>query len=166
MENASKALIIAGAILISILIISLGAYFYSTAASSAKKADLSSTEAQAQNGQFESYFGNKRTASEVKSLMSLVRTNNLTGANSDDTRYIGVFFKGGKITAYQRMDPAKISQQVTTGKTYNINTLNSNFDDDSETQDAIDKLTMTSDTDAPAAYYKNGYIKIITITEN
>ena len=62
MENASKALIIAGAILISILIIGLGVFIYNQAANTVGKANLGSQEAQAQNQQFEAYFGDKKSA--------------------------------------------------------------------------------------------------------
>ena len=41
MENASKALIIAGAILISILLIGLGVYVYTMAAGATQNVDLS-----------------------------------------------------------------------------------------------------------------------------
>ena len=72
MENASKALIIAGAILISILIIGLGVYFYNMAASAGKRASLDSQAAEAHNQQFTSYFGERQSATDVQ-LKSLHR---------------------------------------------------------------------------------------------
>ena len=57
MENASKALIIAGAILLSILIISLGIMVFQNAKSTVGSADMSETEMQAFNGKFSSYLG-------------------------------------------------------------------------------------------------------------
>ena len=92
MENASKALIIAGAILISILIISLGVLVYNQASSTVNKANLHSQEAQAQNSKFESYFGTDVTATEVKNLLSEVRTNNLTASRNEESATIGVFY--------------------------------------------------------------------------
>ena len=92
MENASKALIIAGAILISILIISLGVLVYNQASSTVNKANLNSQEAQAQNSKFESYFGTDVTATEVKNLLSEIRTNNLTASRNEESATIGVFF--------------------------------------------------------------------------
>lgn len=92
MENASKALIIAGAILISILIISLGVLVYNQASSTVNKANLNSQEAQAQNSKFESYFGTDVTATEVKNLLSEVRTNNLTASRNEESATIGVFY--------------------------------------------------------------------------
>jgi hypothetical protein len=90
MENASKTLIIAGAILISILIISLGVLVYNQAQGTVSRANLNSQEAQTQNGQFESYFGTDVTANDVRQLLSLVRTNNLTATRSGESKVIGV----------------------------------------------------------------------------
>ena len=55
MENASKALIIAGAILLSILIIGLGMTIYQKASGAMNGADLSGTEIQTYNSEFEQY---------------------------------------------------------------------------------------------------------------
>ena len=52
MENASKALIIAGAILLSILLISMGIIVYRNASSTINSADMSETETQTFNGKF------------------------------------------------------------------------------------------------------------------
>ena len=88
MENASKALIIAGAILISILIIGLCVFIYQQAQSTVSKANLNSQEAQAQNQQFDNYFGDKVSAQEVKQLCTTVRSNNITGeGNAIITHY-------------------------------------------------------------------------------
>ena len=94
MENASKALIIAGAILISILIIGLGVFIYQQAQSTVSKANLNSQEAQAQNQQFENYFGNKVSAQEVKQLCTTVRSNNITGETAGETKKVWLVFKG------------------------------------------------------------------------
>ena len=98
MENASKALIIAGAILISILIISLGVLVYNQASSTVNKANLNSQEAQAQNSKFESYFGTDVTATEVKNLLSEVRTNNLTASRNEESATIGVCYISKNLT--------------------------------------------------------------------
>ena len=57
MENASKALIIAGAILLSILIIAIGMYIYNSSTNSIYSAadQISSQEQQSFNSQWESY---------------------------------------------------------------------------------------------------------------
>lgn len=81
MENASKALLIAGAILIVILLIAVGMMVYRGAQGSINKAigQMSSTEKDIHNSQFEPYVGENVSGSNVKSLLSRVITN-----NSDD----------------------------------------------------------------------------------
>lgn len=75
MENASKALIIAGAILLSILIIGLGMAVYNNASSTTGKSDLSSQEISAHNSTFEAYEGRIK-GSQVKALINAVEKNN------------------------------------------------------------------------------------------
>lgn len=81
MENASKALLIAGAILIVILLIAVGMMVYRGAQGSIQKAigSMSSTEKDIHNSQFEPFIGNKVSGSNVRSLLSKIITN-----NSDD----------------------------------------------------------------------------------
>lgn len=77
MENASKALIIAGAILLSILIIALGVFVFNQAKSAMGNISLSEQEVDAANAKFTSYEG-KQTGSSAKSLCDVVRNYNLT----------------------------------------------------------------------------------------
>ena len=60
MENASKALIIAGAILLSILIIGLGIFIFGQARNSLNSTNLSEYEIQVFNSKIENYFQNKK----------------------------------------------------------------------------------------------------------
>ena len=159
MENASKALIIAGAILISILIIGLGVFIYQQAQSTVSKANLNSQEAQAQNQQFENYFGDKVSAQEVKQLCTTVRSNNITGETGNDTKKVWLVYQS-KDGSADFKTPSEISKDVKAGKTYNVNVANDKADDNGDiTADKLDKV----DT---AAYWKNGFIKVITIIEN
>lgn len=57
MENASKALIIAGAILLSILIIGLGMFIYQKAAGAMEGININSQEVQSYNSAFINYEG-------------------------------------------------------------------------------------------------------------
>ena len=161
MENASKALIIAGAILISILIIGLGVFIYQQAQSTVSKANLNSQEAQAQNQQFDNYFGDKVSAQEVKQLCTTVRSNNITGETGNDTKKVWLVYKpiSGK-AAFKT--PSEISKAVTAGKTYNVNVANDKADDKGDI--TADKLEGKAES--AAAYWKNGFIKVITIKEN
>ena len=69
MENASKALIIAGAILLAILLISLGIFIFTGAQDTAKKAGgLESQEAATFNASILKYEGKNKTTSDIRSL--------------------------------------------------------------------------------------------------
>ena len=75
MENASKALIIAGAILLAILLITLGIYIFQQAQSTVNNSGMSQAEIQSFNSQFTKYEG-KIKGSAVKSLIQEVNVNN------------------------------------------------------------------------------------------
>ena len=76
MENASKALIIAGAILLAILIIGLGIFIYRQAANTVSDTGMDQLAIQQFNGQFENYIKDNVSGATVKSLIQLVKTNN------------------------------------------------------------------------------------------
>ena len=73
MENASKALIIAGAILLSILIIGLGVFIFNQANSSMKNINLSQNEVQNFNEPFLQYAGENITGTNVMALCDKVK---------------------------------------------------------------------------------------------
>jgi hypothetical protein len=77
MENASKALIIAGAILLSILIIALGVFVFNQAKSAMGNVNMNDQEIAAFNSKFESYEG-KQKGSNVRALVKIVRNYNNT----------------------------------------------------------------------------------------
>ena len=83
MENASKALIIAGAILLSILIIALGIYVFNMAKSATDTNQLDTAAKNTFNAQFEQYEG-RQVGSSVKSLLSYMINNAGTNADSAD----------------------------------------------------------------------------------
>lgn len=76
MENASKALLIAGAILLAILIIAIGMFIYNSAQSTVNDSmtSLSTQEIDAFNNQFISYEG-QQTGSNVKALIGRLVAN-------------------------------------------------------------------------------------------
>ena len=76
MENASKALIIAGAILLSILIIGLGVYIYRQAAGVIDTGTMDQLVVSQFNAQFEPYFGNNVSGSNVKQLIKIINASN------------------------------------------------------------------------------------------
>ena len=90
MENATKALLIAAAVLVAILIISLGIGVYNMASETMENVDLSGTEVQAFNEQFFQYNGNKKRGSEVNAMLKTVLTSNLKEASAGSTKFVKV----------------------------------------------------------------------------
>lgn len=85
MENASKALIIAGSILISILIITIGIAIYRQGSSVIKGDQMSQAEIQTFNARFTQYAGTRVKGSEVRSLVEAVSAYDHSDQASDDT---------------------------------------------------------------------------------
>lgn len=77
MENASKALIIAGAILLSILIISLGIIIYNQASSVVDSGSMDEVAVTTFNEKFRQYEGNNVRGNNVNSMINAVIQNNL-----------------------------------------------------------------------------------------
>ena len=76
MENASKALLIAGAILLSILIIAIGMYIFTSAKKTITEStsSMSTQEIKAFNDQFTEYEG-AQAGSNVKALIGILIAN-------------------------------------------------------------------------------------------
>ena len=94
MENASKALIIAGAILLAIAIIGVGMAVFNNASDSVSGTDMSSEEVTAYNSEFDSYEGNAVRGSRVKTLINTVKQHNLTA--TDDSEKVQVLTAAGE----------------------------------------------------------------------
>ena len=90
MENASKALIIAGAILLSILIISLGIMVYNNSKNTVGSANLSKQEIATFNSEWESYVGGNKSASEVSTMISAVIASNAAETRNGAGRMVNV----------------------------------------------------------------------------
>ena len=78
MENASKALIIAGAILLAVLIVALGMTVYNRVSDVGNSASVDTQKAQAFNASFEPYIGPNVRGSNVRLLMEAIAANNRT----------------------------------------------------------------------------------------
>lgn len=78
MENATKALLIAAAVLIAILIISLGIVIYNQASETINSVNMSRQEIQAFNDQFLKYDGTGKRGTEVNALLKTALNNNMT----------------------------------------------------------------------------------------
>lgn len=86
MENATKALLIAAAVLVAILIISLGLVVYNMAAETVNNsANLSAQEIQSFNEQFTQYQGDNVRGSNVNALLKTALNNNITKKQESKT---------------------------------------------------------------------------------
>ena len=87
MENASKALIIAGAILLAILLISLGIMIYTQASGVVNTNAMSEVEISTFNKKFTQYGTSNVRGSQINALIDAVVQNNLSNA-SDTSRQV------------------------------------------------------------------------------
>lgn len=114
MENASKALIIAGAILLSILLISLGIFVFTQAQDTMGAINLNEQEVMAFNNKFLPYEGKIR-GTQLKQLLQTVRTVNATADEEGSTQKVSIAGDAG-LTGTTSDDMKKIQ----TGKTYDV----------------------------------------------
>jgi hypothetical protein len=103
MENASKALIIAAAILISIMIISLGIWVFSMANKATSGVNLDEATISQFNQKFSQYEGTRVSGSKVKSLIDAVRLNN-TSYTDDATMQVAVTYGKNTISDTTSVD--------------------------------------------------------------
>lgn len=120
MENASKALIIAGAILLSILLISLGIMIFTQAQDTIQNSGMSQAEVNAFNNQFVKYEGTKK-GTMVKSMVQEVNTNNSQDESSEHT----IVIKSGDgnaaiIPLTQANAKTYLTNKIVSTKTYTI----------------------------------------------
>lgn len=128
MENASKALLIAGAILIVILLIAVGMMVYQGAQGSINRAigSMSSTEKDIHNKQFEAYLGSNISGSRVRDLISKVISNN----GGDDNVEVSINYSNtsGAAAAAVTGDLGDIMTNVTTSARASY-TVNARYND-------------------------------------
>ena len=140
MENASKALIIAGAILLAILIISLGIMIYNQASGVVNNNAMSEVDISSFNQKFEQYTGTNVRGAQVNSLLSQIQTNNVT-YQDDSSRQVKVNvtatnWNGTKPTANSTLVGVSYDK-ANTGETYKVT-----YTTDSKTG-LINKITIS-----------------------
>ena len=177
-----------------ILVVSLGILVYGNASETVSKANISSQSAQSQNSKFESYFGTDVTSTEVKNLLSEIRTNNLTATRNEESSVIGVVFvsknatsnsfKGvyGSSTTLGNTDPDDITRStfdnatfcsdiqsinnvLKPGTSYTVNVPNTKaYKGDQEGNTGFEADDV--ETGISGGYYSSGYIRLIYIVDN
>ena len=88
MENASKALIIAGAILLSILLISLGLIVYNNAKQGAEEGNLDQQQITTFNSQWLTYRGSNNSGAQIKNLYEALVAHNAAEQRKGTNRFI------------------------------------------------------------------------------
>lgn len=76
MENATKALLIAAAVLISILVISIGLIVFRMASGTIQEANLNKAEIASFNGEFEAFEGKTVSGAKVNAMLRTVLSHN------------------------------------------------------------------------------------------
>ncbi len=114
MENASKALIIAGAILISILLISVGILVMNSTGDvqQSMEDEMNSTAIQTFNSKFSGYIGTQ-SGTIVRSLCSIVTASNASSAYQVEIEYNGT-------TYTTNSDIATLSASINTKNNYTV----------------------------------------------
>lgn len=168
MENASKALIIAGAILIAILLISIGMLIINSTHSLTDQVSSTSTsmEIQAFNSQFTSYCSDNVPASRVRDFIDIVIVNNSqypgVPSNSNNSKsiylnyYPNNYWKNRKGTVghkYTTRGLQEIKKMIDDNATYTIYMTNC--------------TSFSTSTGKGNHGYKNtGYVGCISISKN
>ena len=116
MENASKALIIAGAILLSILLISLGIMIFNQAPDATKNSGMSQAQVSTFNNKFSKYEGKKIKGSEVNGMIQEVVASNGDEDNQNASRIITVMFGTAKVVE----GTAVTNNTIQSNKTYTV----------------------------------------------
>ena len=124
MENASKALIIAGAILLSILLITLGIMIFSQAQDTIHNSGMTQAEITTFNNQFLKYEG-KQKGSVVKAMINEVIASNADENHQNNGATVEIEMPGSNSATGSGSQIATSGSTITTkgietSKTYNI----------------------------------------------
>ena len=119
MENATKALLIAAAILIAIVVITLGVFVLGKGSSLVKEnSDMSDVEITTYNSKFEGYCGKNIRGAQVRQLISAVNQHNRTNAGdvSKEIVLTGITDLGTDKTEYD-------ANKIMTGFAYDVEAI-------------------------------------------
>ena len=108
MENVTKALLIAAATLLAILLISLGIFVYNKAANQTNQVNLNGLQIQQFNEQFLRYAGENVSGADVNIMLKSVLNHNIT--QEDDSTTVEVYHLGQDIGPNDTVIPASKQQ--------------------------------------------------------
>ena len=121
MENATKALLIAAAILIAIVLVSIGVFVLRQGQDAMDSVDMSESQILSFNANFKSYEGLQR-GSQVKALLQRIKTSNKKAAAGDNSTVIN--FNGGSINNADDNVETGAYYKVTFGENNNTGLIN------------------------------------------
>ena len=147
MENASKALIIAGAILLSILLISLGILVYNNAKGTVSDSNLDSEAAQTFNTKISQYCGKKKNSNDMNGLVSAISASNGAQKGKADQHFIAISIDRSIANTYYTGESISEDDAKASGKSYPNFSAGITYQASYQTDDA-------------------GYIKAVTIKKN
>ena len=126
MENASKALILAGSILIAIIIISLGVMIFNNYSNSVKNnTSLDRQTIAAFNRRIDPYIGDNKSASQVNTLRDIaISINNNAKVEGGSMQYVNMTIDGSEVTSYKTLnnevEVVIKDKKAETGKFYKV----------------------------------------------
>lgn len=121
MENATKALLIAAAVLVAILIISLGLVIYNMAAETIGNVDMSENEIKAFNDKYTRYEGSNVKGTKVNALINEVFSNNMNYSD-DESKQITLNIDGTDVILPMTNGATAVEspKKVPTGNNYKV----------------------------------------------
>ena len=121
MENASKALIIAGAILLAILLISLGIMIFNQAQDTVNNSGMTQAEITAFNNKFLKYEGTRKTKSDIQALVNEVTVSNADASNTN--RKIAIYNASDKSVIINSVSNKVSTSKLNKDEKYKISVL-------------------------------------------
>ena len=164
MENASKALIIAGAILLAILIIGLGVFIYNQASNTVSETGMDQVAVRQFNAQFEPYIKNNVSGVTAMALYDTVSTHNAT---AEDNKKVTLILERRSMSKSLKFESVDLKKMAYSNITDDIKVV--------RLMDAVvnpgyirfqkSELVSTKKYDIFVDEYDNGVIKTIFISE-
>ncbi len=122
MENASKALIIAGAILLSILLISLGIMIFTQAQDVVSGSGMTEAQISTFNTKFSKYIGQSIPGTQIRALVQDVLATNADSGNQ--AMGVTVSLKTPEMTAASNKASDIKSDLIVNNKRYKVTSTN------------------------------------------
>jgi len=121
MENASKALLIAGSILVCILLIGVGMMVYQSIQGTISEgiAQMSSQEKEMFNAQFQQYEGTRVNGANVRALVNRINNNN-SQLEEGDPKYVTVTYVDNVVVNTARTYTVTVTDDDTDGLFNNV----------------------------------------------